>query len=297
MEKGRRVEIERLPAYVKMVGDKLEVVGKVEEGERGLYDEVYDHGFLCESLKDEVSLEDRWDPENFFSAQSMLEVSEIVLESGGLPRNAEDSFGYQQCIYDVICRGTDRLLREIRPSEMVLYPPLNGGESIAAMMWSNLRERGYRNFGAEQIAHFELKRIHMEDGRFLVGARYHYMPENNGRVTVIADDCMATDASVTSILEKLGRPGEVKVLVATASQRSAETVLDRYGIPVIAGSYVYKVAANGYLMRTEQEGFPSGSYYVSDMGRWLKELPGEFDDEAPWNRMRKQLREEWAALE
>ncbi|MDD3647198.1 MAG: hypothetical protein PHS44_01730 [Candidatus Dojkabacteria bacterium] len=56
------------------------------------------------------------------------------------------------------------------------------------------------------------------------------------------------------------------------------------------GALVYGFDDHYYLLRTQEEGYQKGIYYVGDMGEWSKMLPSSYNNVAPWNAYRERCR-------
>ncbi len=255
---------------------------------------------------------------------AMRNISEIVNNPEFSVDNPEHRFLYQSVIMPVFERGMVELNSELKRqgnlenNNYAIYAPLRGGEFTTAALLYNANKNDWK-IPPERIACIEEKRVLMHDGKLFIGVRKGYCPPSDATTTtVICDDCVSSVRSVVSTIQvanevSLGELGKKKLSKCTDSELAIHYERNRkypavvmvaaaseYGIidapdtsKMITGEVVYGINDSLYLMRTPQENFPSGSFYVGDMGSWLGRLPDSFDKKAPWNKVRRQLVSYW----
>jgi len=288
---------ETLPSYLALTRDGLVVTGAAE-GNPGPYGAVYDFGLSQQDLRARVPVKERiWqnsktliftELERPAITVAMRNITEI--NRNRLPNDDEARFEYQQQLFEVFdlmkpfiqSRVTDRT---------VFFPPKNGAKLVEAFF----QELAIID---EQtpVVDYELKRVLMEDERLMVGVVDGSYPEGPFDSACFIDDCMAANVSLQTsadlIRSHYPEVENLTVVVSAASQRGMQG-LDRklsegfdFNHALLAGTGVFEMSSNYYLLRTREEGFPARTQSVGDMGRWAKPLPSAFNDRAPWNVFR-----------
>ncbi|HEX6976974.1 MAG TPA: hypothetical protein VF185_01260 [Patescibacteria group bacterium] len=312
--------------------------GEPKEGPKGPYDRIIKFG--CQNhTKGKIAPVKRYTrgrspnltitgSEDESIKEALKSVSHLVNNSEHSHSNAEDRLVYQETIMPVFEKNTMELYEELKKqgvlenNNYVICGPLRGGEFTIAALIYNAHKIGW-DIPFDRIACYELKRVLMDNGELFIGARLGYWPDSGpGTVTVVADDCIASDRSgmvTVQIAEeqalgelankKLGQMTEDErvmvigrqkyrypvMMVAAASQQGIMN-LESKNAKVITGGAVYSLNDSLYLMRTsEEEGFTDEDFFVGDMGSWLGRLPEAYDDKAPWNKVRRELVNYWVS--
>ena len=258
----------------------------IEEGENGPFDLVAQFGHQLSVLQTPVSLDQYAEAKSTLTrtifmdthpriASGMRAITETANDPKLSPLNPDHRFIYQEILATVVDRVLYRASDYISTT-VILMPPLNGGRFIAERFRQiPLRSRAFREF------HYRASRIIQTDGAYNVGLRLNSpAPEvPRGATVIFADDCIAGVGTCLASLSLLPHTDVNLVIAASAvtvrGAAALETTLPRLGFAnftIIAGAPVLALNDHYYLLRTVEEGFPAGTYFVGDMGKWLAPL-------------------------
>jgi len=160
---------------------------------------------------------------------------------------------------------------------VLIFSPKNGGIFVQEVF----EQEG---FPANSFFDYRMSRVQTNDGGLMVGIT---IGDNNPKITdykkfVFADDCMASDISVSATLEMIREAfrkesislSEVEILItfSAATQRGLESLVsqktsERFGFKdmrAVTGILVYEMDDHFYLKH------PDGKYVVADMGQWTE---------------------------
>lgn len=171
-----------------------------------------------------------------------------------------------------------------------LLGPETVGKFIAIKRAGSLVARFYPKVKVFEV---EGKRLPMKNGDLSLGLIGSLpLEELQKERIIIGEGCVATGITIAGILrliaeEEIG-PEEIEVHALAVSQLGGEFLLDyakKLDLPLVikGGMPVYAMNEIFYLMRTEEEGFPKGTYAVGDCGDYSEPLLPWYDDRAWWN--------------
>lgn len=292
------VESHALPNYLKRLPNKKLVAVDVPEFADVEFDAFYNFGLSRSPLTATVPQSERIRQDEVgisFVSFKYPEIAELMhqitrLNKFRLPEDSDARLLYQHYLYQVFEMMGPSVEKSIEGNP-VFFPPLNGGALIEAYFW---------NLGIisrpDQVAKFELKRMHRKNGDLMVGVRDHAYPAGNFSTGVVLDDCLASDVSASTSIDKmLGLYPSIEnilVVISAATQKGVESLLEEWkghNVRVIAGVPVFSMNPDFYLMRTKEEGYPENTLYVGDMGKWAKPLSQNSNYFARWNEFRSEV--------
>lgn len=147
-----------------------------------------------------------------------------------------------------------------------------------------------------EVYEIEGKRLPMENKELSLGLIGSLsLEEFQSQKVIIGEGCVATGITIAGILKTINQAGVkpeiIEVHALAVSQLGGEFLLDyakKLDLPLVikGGMPVYAMNEIFYLMRTEEEGFPKGTYAVGDCGDYSEPLLPWYDDRAWWNRGR-----------
>lgn len=171
--------------------------------------------------------------------------------------------------------------------------PETKGKFIAIKRAGSLVARFYPKVKVFEI---EGKRLPIRNGDLSLGLIGSLPPKTfEDEKVIIGEGCVATGITIAGILQTFVeggiKPEIIEVHALAVSQLGGEFLLDyakKLDLPLVikGGMPVYVMNEIFYLMRTEEEGFPKGTYAVGDCGDYSEPLLPWYDGRAWWNRGR-----------
>jgi hypothetical protein len=282
-------QLHSLPRYLYRKNNQLNFYeSAVKEGEKGPFDIIGSFNHSLKFLQPPVTNAELPSLESFLKHTTfldsdpsinhrMMRISEMVNEPGRTSEILEDRLEYQDLIKPVALAALQKTAEKIAVqnpnSPTYLLCPLNGGLFMTDLYKEN------PDWPLTQIIEYRAARVITHAHHYHVGIRrISPIPEIPKYSNVIfADDCIAAVGTALASLKLLPPPQVNLYFASTAlTLRGAvalESALPQLGFDryeIVSGAKVRQLNSDYYLMRTEEENFPEGSFYVGDMGAWLK---------------------------
>lgn len=218
---------------------------------------------------------------------SLTQVTKLANEKGIPYEDDQKRYLYQKAL-GTICRP------------MVTSIQAEGVANTLGMLMERgaLLIGGYFDFPDDHISRIVAKRLDKSDGTFGLGLSDLRLPKDISKFKKlhIQEDCIATGDSIGGLILVLKEKGitfeDIQIDCPVATQFGVEFLiqfLEWLGVPKLkfkVGTLVYSLSDHYYLLRTTEEGYDNGEFFVGDMGEWSRILPESYNQRAWWNKVR-----------
>ncbi len=271
-----------LPPHIYQEGGELYFRQEVvTEGELGPFHQIADFGHSLEPLRIPATKEQIRDlaHTSFLDnrrviSYGMRTVTDIANGSSYSPDDPSSREHYQTAITPVVDLVLTEALARAKGT-ITLMPPLNGGKFVKdRFVQLPTVPRSI------EIVDYRASRVVGPNG-YNIGLRFNdRLPDILPGATVIfADDCIAAVGTLFASLHALPHQ-DVQVLIAATAltvrgAMAIEATLPQMGFTdfhAFAGIPVFAMNNDYYLLRTQEEGYPEGTFVVGDMGKFLRPI-------------------------